>query len=318
MNVIDNQTANMCPNCRDNDLVWDPVTGEIVCRKCGLVIVDAFLNTGPERAAFTKSEDASRRRVGSPPTYLMSDKGLPTAILQISRDSYGKKIPPDTWQQMYRLKKLQNRFGGAPNNERNLLRAFSTINTLTDRLHIPANTAERAAIIYRKALKKGIVSGRSIAGIATASLYAACRITHIPRTIEEFGELSTIGTQNIARCYRALLTELSLTMPLPEATLNIPRIASRVGITLDTQNKAVEILREAKRQKITAGKDPMGLAAAALYLACVRNGETRTQKTIAQASGVTAVTIRNRYKELDLISRAHEKNTYAVTLQSRR
>lgn len=308
----------MCPNCRDHALLWDPVSGETVCRKCGLIIIDTFVNTGPERAAYTKSEEESRKRVGLPPTYLMPDKGLPTAILQISRDSYEKKITPDTWQQMYRLKKLQNRYGGAAKDQRNLLRAFSTINTLKDRLHIPANTAERAAIIYRKALKKGLVSGRSIAGVATASLYAACRITCIPRTIEEFGELSPMGKYNIARCYRALLTELSLTMPLPESTLNIPRIASRIGITLDTQNMAVEILREAKRQRITAGKDPMGLAAAALYLACVRNGETRTQKTIAQASGVTAVTIRNRYKELDLISHTHEKNTYAVTLQSRR
>ncbi len=248
----------------------------------------------------------------------MPDKGLQTTITQISRDAYGKKVPPDIRQQMYRLKKLQNRYGGFPKDQRNLLRAFRTILTLTDRLHIPSNTAERAAIIYRRALKKGLVSGRSIAGMATVSLYAACRITHIPRTLEEFGELSPIGTHNIARCYRALLIELSLTMPLQEATLNIPRIASRVGITLDTQNKAVEILREAKRQKITAGKDPMGLAAAALYLACVRNGEIKTQKTIAQASGVTEVTIRNRYKELDLISRAHEKNTYATTLQSRR
>ncbi|NQT08642.1 hypothetical protein HQ586_06155 [Candidatus Bathyarchaeota archaeon] len=114
MNIIDNQTANMCPNCRDSALVWDPVTGEIVCRKCGLVIIDTFVNSGPERAAFTKSEEASRKRVGLPPTYLMPDKGLPTAILQISRDAYGKKILPDIWQQMYRLKKPQNRYGGAP------------------------------------------------------------------------------------------------------------------------------------------------------------------------------------------------------------
>ncbi|MBA7688334.1 hypothetical protein ES703_96813 [subsurface metagenome] len=42
----------------------------------------------------------------------------------------------------------------------------------------------------------------------------------------------------------------------------------------------------------------MGMAAAALYLACRMNGENRTQKMLAEASGVTEVTIRNRYKEL--------------------
>ena len=45
---------------------------------------------------------------------------------------------------------------------------------------------------------------------------------------------------------------------------------------------------------MVAGKDPMGLAAAALYLACVSNGEIRSQKDISLAAGVTEVTIRNR------------------------
>src|SRR3712207_8320227 len=39
--------------------------------------------------------------------------------------------------------------------------------------------------------------------------------------------------------------------------------------------------------KISAGKDPMGLAAAALYVACVMNGENKTQKDVAEAAGVT-------------------------------
>ncbi len=42
----------------------------------------------------------------------------------------------------------------------------------------------------------------------------------------------------------------------------------------------------------------MGLAAAALYVACVTNGENKTQRDVAEAAGVTEVTIRNRYKGL--------------------
>ena len=42
----------------------------------------------------------------------------------------------------------------------------------------------------------------------------------------------------------------------------------------------------------------MGLAAAALYLACVKNGEDKTQRDIAESANVTEVTIRNRYKGL--------------------
>ena len=87
-------------------------------------------------------------------------------------------------------------------------------------------------------------------------------------------------------------------MPVPKAQLRVPKIASKVELGEETQRKAIEILREADRLKITIGKDPIGLATAALYLACVMNGEDRTQKDIAEAADVTEVTIRNRYQEL--------------------
>ena len=45
---------------------------------------------------------------------------------------------------------------------------------------------------------------------------------------------------------------------------------------------------------MVAGKDTIGLAASALYLSCISDGGSTTQKHISDASGVTEVTIRNR------------------------
>ncbi|MFQ6095707.1 MAG: hypothetical protein ACE5NN_06150 [Candidatus Bathyarchaeia archaeon] len=87
-------------------------------------------------------------------------------------------------------------------------------------------------------------------------------------------------------------------MPVPEPKLRVLKIAAKAGIGERAQRSAVEILRRAEKVKVTAGKDPMGLAAAALYIACKMNKEKRTQKTIGDAAGVTEVTIRNRYKSL--------------------
>ena len=134
--------------------------------------------------------------------------------------------------------------------------------------------------------------------MVAASLYAACRLTQTLRTLRELAHHSLIDKKGISQCYRLLLRELDLRMPVPKAQLMVPKIASRVGVGEETQRRAVEILREADRLKVTVGKDPMGLAAAALYLACVMNDERRTQKMIAAATGVTEVTIRNRYTEL--------------------
>jgi transcription initiation factor TFIIB len=95
-----------------------------------------------------------------------------------------------------------------------------------------------------------------------------------------------------------MLKDLQLQMPKPDAQMRIPKIAAKVGVGELTQQTAVDILRRASAMRTTAGKDPMGLAAAALYIACVMNKEKRTQKMIADAAGVTEVTIRNRYKGL--------------------
>ena len=65
-----------------------------------------------------------------------------------------------------------------------------------------------------------------------------------------------------------------------------------------TKRYAVKVLKQAQENEVSAGKDPMGLAAAALYLSCVKNSEDKTQRDIAEAANVTEVTIRNRYKGL--------------------
>jgi transcription initiation factor TFIIB len=64
---------------------------------------------------------------------------------------------------------------------------------------------------------------------------------------------------------------------------------------------AIKILKKAEKNQLIAGKDPMGVAATALYLANLKTGEKFSQKEIASASGITEVTIRNRCKNLKLI-----------------
>jgi transcription initiation factor TFIIB len=103
-----------------------------------------------------------------------------------------------------------------------------------------------------------------------------------------------IRRKDVARCYRLIYRELELKMPVVDPVKGVSRIASIAGLGEKTKRKAILILNEAKRTYITAGKDPMGIAAAALYLACISTGETKSQKEISIASGVTEVTIRNR------------------------
>ena len=256
------------------------------------------MDKGPEWRAFTREEKESRSRVGVPTSYSMHDKGLSTAIGRVDRDAFGRRLPLSTRLQMWRLRKWQIRSRVHSSVDRNLAQAMSELDRLSDKAYIPGPVKERAAVIYRKALDKGLVRGRSIAAIAAAALYAACRITGTPRTLRDIAESSLVNKKDVARCYRLLLRELSVQMPISDPLTYISKIAENANISGQTQGLAVKVLHEARQKRVAAGKDPMGLAAAALYIATKLNDEKKTQKEIAEAAGVTEVTVRNRYKTL--------------------
>jgi transcription initiation factor TFIIB len=199
---------------------------------------------------------------------------------------------------MWRLRKWQIRSRVHSSIDRNLAQAMAELDRLSDKVYVPSSVKEKAAVVYRKALDKGLVRGRSIAAIAAAALYAACRTSGTPRTLREISEASLVDKKDVARCYRLLLRELNIQMPIADPLTYVSKIAERTGISGKTQGLAIGILREARRKRAAAGKDPMGLAAAALYIACLKNNEKKTQKEIAEAAGVTEVTVRNRYKTL--------------------
>lgn len=290
--------VDKCPECGSSNLIHDYDTGETVCGDCGLVLYEQMMDKGPEWRAFTQEEKASRSRVGVPTSYSVHDKGLSTAISQVDRDAFGRKLPLSTRLQMWRLRKWQIRSRVHSSIDRNLAQAMAELDRLSDKVFIPQPIKEKAAVMYRKALDKGLVRGRSIAAIAAAALYAACRGSGTPRTLREIAEASLVDKKDVARCYRLLLRELEVHMPIADPLTYVSKIAERTGISGKTQGLAIQILRVARKKRAAAGKDPMGLAAAALYIACLQNNEKKTQKDIAEAAGVTEVTVRNRYKAL--------------------
>ena len=138
---------------------------------------------------------------------------------------------------MLRLRKWQIRTRVHSSADRNLAQAMAELDRLTDMLHIPASIKERAAIVYRKALDNGLVRGRSIAAIAAASLYAACRMSETPRTLKDVSAASRIRKKDVARCYRLLVRELDLRMPVEDPVKCISKIATKVEITMPTQQR---------------------------------------------------------------------------------
>jgi len=287
-----------CQRCGKNSLLTDEDTGEQFCAKCGYVISEKLQASGPEWRSFQKDGGSDPTRTGAPSSLTIHDMGLSTVINPQNRDATGKPLSASMKSTIERLRTWDSRSQVHEPVDRNLRQALSELNKLKDKVAISTNVLEKAAYLYRKALEKKLVRGRSISAMIAASLYAACRDTETPRTLKDIADAANVKRKDISRCYRLLHNELELKMPVVDSIQCIARISSKLKINEKTKRFAIKVLKDAQERKESAGKDPMGLAATALYLSCVQNGVSITQRDLAEAAGVTEVTIRNRYKGL--------------------
>ena len=283
-----------CPDCGSKHLTKDKTRGEVVCAKCGLVIKEKIIDRSPEWRAFDAEQVHRRTRGGAPLTHTKHDKGLTTEIGRGRGELF--KVTPSKRPQYYRLRKWQKRL--VESKDRNLSFALSELQRLVSFLGLPRSVHEEVARKYEKAVDRGLVRGRSMESVIAALLYAVCRQMKTPRTLEEITEATGIPKREIGRNYRYIARQLDMRI-LPAMPKDyVPRFASMLGLSDKVQARAIRILELAKKYEATSGKGPTGVAAAALYIAAVLEGEKRTQREIADAIGVTEVTIRNRFKEL--------------------
>ncbi|ELY62798.1 transcription initiation factor IIB [Natrinema versiforme JCM 10478] len=227
----------------------------------------------------------------------MHDKGLTTQIDWKDQDAYGRSLSSEKRSQMNRLRKWQERIRTKDAGERNLQFALSEIDRMASALGVPRSVREIASVIYRRALDEDLIRGRSIEGVATSCLYAACRQDGIPRSLEEIADVSRVERKEIGRTYRYVAQELSLEMEPVDPKEYVPRFCSELDSSEEVLAKANEIIDVTADQGLLSGKSPTGYAAAAIYAASLLCNEKKTQRDVADVAQVTEVTIRNRYQE---------------------
>lgn len=93
-----------------------------------------------------------------------------------------------------------------------------------------------------------------------------------------------------------LITELDIKIPVIDPIDCIVKVSNKANLNEKTKHTAINIIHQVDRNKTIVGKDPMGIAAAILYIACLNVDEKRTQSEISQAAGITEMTLRNIYK----------------------
>ncbi|MFB6133778.1 MAG: transcription initiation factor IIB family protein [Halanaeroarchaeum sp.] len=291
------EQVETCPEC-GGSLERDQEHGETICRTCGLVVEEGEIDRGPEWRAFDSKERDQKSRVGAPTTKMLHDDGLSTTIGWQDKDAYGNALSGSQRRKMQRLRTWDERFRTRDHKERNLKQALGEIDRMGSALGLPEDVRETASVIYRRALAEDLLPGRTIEGVATASLYAAARQANRPRTLDEVAAVSRVDVMEFKRTYRYIVRELSLAVKPADPQQYVARIVSEVDANDETAHRARDLLETAAGTGVFNGKSPMGLAAAAIYAAGQLTGERLTQETVSAAADVSEVTIRNRYQEL--------------------
>jgi transcription initiation factor TFIIB len=263
-----------------------------------MVASSKLFDYGPEWRAFNLEQREKRTRVGAPLTWTIHDKGLSTTIDWTDRDIYGRGLSPEQRSQAYRLRKWNRRSKVSGASEKNLAYALSELTKVAYKLNLPRNVLETSSVIYRQVVRKRLIRGRSIQGVVAASIYMACRQCNVIRTLEEVGNAANISKKENGRNYRFLLRNLETRVPPVEVKSYISKFVNQLALSGTVENLAMQILEQAMVMRLTGGRGPAGMAAAATYIASLLTNERRTQGEIARGAQVTEVTIRNRYKEL--------------------
>jgi transcription initiation factor TFIIB len=293
------QALDTCPEC-DGRLEHDEKHGETACGECGFIVDEDAIDHGPEWRAHTTDERDQRSRVGSPTTKMLHDEGVSTEIGWRNEDAYGNSLSSRQRRKMNRLRTWHTRSQTSDPQERNLKHALGEIERMASALGLPQSTRETASVMYRRALAEDLLRGRSIEGMSSAAVHAAARQGGIPRSVDEIEAVSRVEELTITRAYRHLTRELGLEIAPAHPQNYIPRLASDLDLSEEAEQRSRDLLASVieTNESYLSGKNPVGLAAAAVYAGSLLANEKVTQKAVGEEADISEVTIRNRYQDL--------------------
>ena len=284
---------NICINC-NTQVIDDYDKGETVCPKCGMVTTDHITDTGPDWKALDSEDKIKKVRVGAPRTLALHDYGLTTNIGPQKASEKGlNKASVD------RMRIWQNRIRTSSLEERGLVNVLNKITIFSSELNLPKPVSETASHIYRTAAKMRVAKSKSIAGMAAASVYLACRKHGTGRTLNEVAKASGLEKSAVGKYYRLIINEVEKDYVPHQPVQNyISKLVNKGNFEQKIGIVAQKLAKEINDSKLHSGKSPQGLAGAFVYISSVMNGYHIPQREISEYAEVTEVTIRNRCREI--------------------
>jgi len=275
----------------------------MVCGNCGLVLGDRIVDTRSEWRTFSNDDQGNDdpSRVGDAGNPLLDSNQLDTLI------SYGQ--PGSTLGRD--LNRVQNK-SSHDKKDTVLQNAFSRITQMCEAFMLPKMVQDAAKEAFKIVYDDRKLKGKSQESIMAAAIFIACRHSGVARTFKEIWALTNVPKAEIGRTFKIMEKLLqSAGIKLSHTTNEeyqttqtnaedlMRRFCSHLGLPSHITKAAEHIARRAKDEGTLAGRSPISVAAAAIYMAAGLYGAPGASAAkIAEKTGVSDGTIKTSYKFL--------------------
>ncbi|KAI9443530.1 cyclin-like protein [Lactarius indigo] len=278
------------PDCGDPDATVKEEfgVGDLECGGCELVLGDRVVDTRSEWRTFKNDQGDDPSRAGAAADPLMEGmEQLDTIIgFKDGRTGVARELQrAATCSQSWR-------------SERNLS-AFRDISSWCDRFSLPKTISDITKQLYKRAKEEKLLRRKPLDAVIAACIFVACRQAHVPRTFSEICSLTHVSKKLVGRCYKALERAFNLT-PRSSAARSggaepedlMVRYCNHLDLPPHVQAICKDIIVAVREHGIADGRNPVSIASATIYFACLLLGVSKTIKDISMVTGVYEGTIK--------------------------
>jgi transcription initiation factor TFIIB len=271
-------------------VIYDFTNGEKLCNTCGIVVQDKIYDTELDTNPYKHTNDMN---TVMPQSIILNDKGMSTSI----GDYYATGSKFSNIKEYNKIR-FMTKVVCCSNRNRNLKIVIDLLNRIKDKLSLTSFCIEESLLNYKKALDMDLIKGRAIKEIIVACVYIVCKSANVPRTLSEISHIVEADEIFAARCYRLLMRELKLTHAQFKPSIFIRKIAAEANISKKTTRESIDMLSAIQNENVFVGKNSLSIAAAILYLTCIKHKHKISQIKIASAANINVMTLRKRLLEV--------------------
>ncbi|KAK3379204.1 cyclin-like protein [Lasiosphaeria ovina] len=298
----------ICRDCKEfpPNLIEEFSSGDMVCTSCGVVVGDRIIDTRSEWRTFSNDDQGNDdpSRVGDGPNVMINGDQLQTTIAFDGKNAKN-------------LSHLQNKIT-QDKSSKALLQAYRDIQSLTDSFNGGTQVANAAKHIFKLVEDNKALKGKSQEAIIAGCIFIACRQINVPRTFRELYGLTKVSKKEIGRVFKQLeaflqkmggedeiakassLTQQYQAKGSTSAVELCARYCNNLRFhnNLEIEQVAKQLARLSTSVADLAGRSPLSVAAACIYMASHLMGHPRTSKEIAAVAGVSDGTVKTAYRYL--------------------